>query len=116
MSVPNRTCRLESTYGTSRRSSRPPTICTKYPSSRSRFRSGLRLSGFCDIEDSPLLDLDLAAGCQLARGRLGRGVAIRHGVDDVGVRVRCGESQLHDLLERHLVAWHLPGPRIDDDF
>ena len=61
-------------YGTSLTSRNPFRMSRSYPSSRSRFRSGLRLNSLRDIEDHPVLDLDSAARQQLAFGILARPV------------------------------------------
>src|SRR3982750_2715673 len=97
--------------------SRPPTHCTKYPSSRSRLRSGLRLNGFGDIEDRALfLHLDAAAWTEFAGMRNGRRMAVGHGEHRLGVELAARKGELHHLLECHAPLVDRARPCVDSDF
>src|SRR5688500_11556637 len=63
-SVPRRTCRCGFTCGRSRSTRYPASTLMSYPSSRRRWRSGLRLIGRCDIEDHAVFRLHGVAGVQ----------------------------------------------------
>src|SRR3989344_1762549 len=93
----------------------PPTIWTKYPSSRSLARSALRLNSARDIEDRPLLDGYRTVRAQLAGVRLRGRLAVGHGEHDVGF-VRTREGQLDDLLEGHGRTANHARTRVNDDF
>src|SRR3989344_2114892 len=47
----------------------PPSTCTRYPSSRKRLRSALRLNSAADIDDAPVFNHDEAAFAQLTTVR-----------------------------------------------
>src|ERR1035438_10404864 len=82
----------------------PDRISRSYPSFCNRFRSGLRLISWCDIEDHPLLYLDLASRHQTAH-RIGvRAVFVADSEQNVRSRGRRRERQCHELLEGHRLA------------
>src|SRR5882672_7155687 len=99
--MPRLTSLLGFTYGTSLTSRQPERISRSYPSSRSFFRSALRLIGRCDIEDHPVSDLDLAALLQGALGVGRRAVFIRDRVKNVVACRRRRVRKLHDLVKRN---------------
>src|SRR5262245_38720989 len=100
------------TYGTSRTSRcLDLPMQTSKPSARSRLRSGLRLTSFCDIELHPILDRYRWAASHQAAALMS--VAPRDCKEGVGWnRV---EGQGHNLLERNTRTWHLFRATVDND-
>ena len=85
------------------------------PSSCRRRRSRLRAIGACDIEHGPVLDLGFLVFGQLAFGWPAGAVVEVHGIGDQRAAAAVGIRDVHDLIERDLVAGDGVRCAVDDD-